>query len=103
VDLTKASHGSVLDLALHNSLFADPESLDKLAALIRTFLVLPCTATLQPNVLDRETLLKARANPRDPQYRTLVVRVWGFSAVFVDLVPDLQEHVLARTEHGLGA
>jgi pyruvate-formate lyase len=103
VDLTKASHGSVLDLALHNSLFAEPESLDKLAALIRTFLVLPCTATLQPNVLDRETLLKARANPRDPQYRTLVVRVWGFSAVFVDLVPDLQEHVLARTEHGLGA
>jgi pyruvate-formate lyase len=103
VDLTKASHGSVLDLALHNSLFADPENLDKLAALIRTFLALPCTATLQPNVLDRETLLKARANPRDPQYRTLVVRVWGFSAVFVDLVPDLQEHVLARTEHGLGA
>jgi formate C-acetyltransferase len=103
VDLTKASHGSVLDLALHNSLFADPESLQKLAALIRTFLTMPCTATLQPNVLDRETLLKARANPRDPQYRTLVVRVWGFSAVFVDLVPDLQEHVLARTEHGLGA
>ncbi|MHB1318263.1 MAG: pyruvate formate lyase family protein, partial [Anaerolineae bacterium] len=103
VDLTKASHGSVLDLALHNSLFADPESLDRLAALIRTFLSLPCTATLQPNVLDRETLLRARANPRDPQYRTLVVRVWGFSAVFVDLVPDLQEHVLARTEHGLGA
>ena len=48
---------AVVDLALHNSLFADPESLDKLAALIRTFLSLPCTATLQPNVLDRETLL----------------------------------------------
>jgi formate C-acetyltransferase len=102
VDLTKASHGSVLDLALHSSVFNGDESLDKLAALIRSFLTMPCTATLQPNVLDRDTLLKARANPRDPQYRTLIVRVWGFSAVFVDLPADLQDHVLARTEHGLG-
>jgi len=101
VDLTRASHGSVLDLALHASVFRGEGSLDKLAALLRSFLSLPCTATLQPNVLDRETLLKARANPHDPQYRTLIVRVWGFSAVFVDLPPDLQDHVLARTEHGL--
>jgi len=27
------------------------------------------------------------------------VRVWGFSAVFVDLPAELQDHVLARTEH----
>ncbi len=101
VDLTKASHGSVLDIALHSSVFKGEGSLDKLAALIDGFLKMGCTTTLQPNVLDRETLLKARANPHDPQYRTLIVRVWGFSAVFVDLPDDLQEHVLSRTEHGL--
>jgi formate C-acetyltransferase len=103
VDLTKASHGSVLDIALHASVFRGEGSLDKLAALIDSFVKMHGTATLQFNVLDRETLLKARENPRDPQYRTLIVRVWGFSAVFVDLPPDLQEHVLSRTEHGLGA
>ena len=52
-------------------------------------------------MLDRETLLKARENPDSPLYRTLIVRVWGFSAVFVELSPALQDHVLARTEHAI--
>jgi pyruvate-formate lyase len=54
-------------------------------------------------MIDRETLLQARQNPNAPQYRTLIVRVWGFSAPFVELSPELQDHVLARTEHRLGA
>ena len=45
---------------------------------------------------------KARENPDSSLYRTLIVRVWGFSAVFVELSPALQERVLSRTEHGLG-
>ena len=53
-------------------------------------------------MIDRDTLLKARENPDAPQYRRLIVRVWGFSAVFVDLFPALQDHVLSRTEHKLG-
>jgi len=99
VDLTKASHGSVLDLAFHSSALAGEQDLEKYAALVRTFLELPCTATLQTNVIDRETLLRARQNPDAPEFRTLIVRVWGFSAVFVELPPALQDHVLARTEH----
>ncbi|MBC7236782.1 MAG: hypothetical protein H5T69_13160 [Chloroflexi bacterium] len=100
-DATKASHGSTLDIALHTSVFRGEEGVPKVAALIETFLRLPCTATLQLNVLDRETLLRAREHPDAPEFRTLIVRVWGFSAVFVDLPPELQDHVLARTEHGL--
>jgi formate C-acetyltransferase len=100
VDLTKASHGSVLDIALHASVFRGEEGVGKLAALIEGFRTMPCTGTLQLNVLDQETLRRARANPRDPEFRTLIVRVWGFSAVFVDLPEGLQEHVLARTAHG---
>jgi formate C-acetyltransferase len=99
VDLTKASHGSVLDIALHSSAIRGAEGFDALIDLVDAFLNLPCTTTLQLNVIDRETLLRARDNPDAPEYRTLVVRVWGFSAVFVDLHPALQEHVLARTEH----
>ena len=102
LDLTQASFGSVLDLALHSSIVRDERDLDKLASLIDGFLAAPSTATLQINVIDRETLLKARADPKAPQYRNLIVRVWGFSARFVELSPELQDHVLARTEHRLG-
>jgi pyruvate-formate lyase len=101
VDLTKASHGSVLDLALHDSVLRGEDALEKLGALVQAFLQMGCTATLQLNILDRDTLLRARANPDAPEYRTLIVRVWGFSAVFVELPPELQDHVLARTEHGM--
>jgi pyruvate-formate lyase len=100
-DLTKASHGSVLDMALHSSAVRGDDGLQKLAALIDAFLTMPCTATLQLNVIDRETLLQARQRPEAPEYRTLIVRVWGFSAVFVELPASLQDHVLARTEHAL--
>jgi len=100
-DCQQAGQGSVLDLALHPAGLSGPEGLAKLVAFARTFLTMPCTATLQVNVIDRETLLKARANPTAPEFRTLLVRVWGFSAVFAELSPELQDHVLERTEHSL--
>jgi pyruvate-formate lyase len=101
VDLTKASHGSVLDMALHSQTLTGAEEMRKFEALIEVFLDLPCTATLQMNIIDRETLLKAREHPDDPTFQTLIVRVWGFSAVFVELPSALQDHVLARTEHAV--
>ena len=101
LDATKATFGATLDLALHTSTLAGPDGLDKLRALLATFLGKPCTTTLQLNVIDRETLLKAQADSANPEYRTLIVRVWGFSAVFPELIPELQAHVLERTQHGL--
>lgn len=101
IDLTQASYGSLLDLSLNTAIVRDEEGFDKFVSLIGTFFTLLSTATLQVNMIDRETLLKARANPNAPQYRTLIVRVWGFSAAFIELSPALQDHVLARTEHNL--
>lgn len=101
VDLSKASHGSVLDMALHPSALHGKEAFEKFVVLIEAFLKMRCTATLQMNIIDRKTLMKARENPDLPEFKTLVVRVWGFSAVFVELPADLQAHVLSRTEHGL--
>lgn len=100
VDLSKASHGSVLDLALHSSVVAGAESFEKFVNLVDTFIKMRCTATLQMNIINREILQKAREDPDNPEFRTLMVRVWGFSAVFVELPPDLQDHVMARTQHG---
>jgi pyruvate-formate lyase len=102
VDLTRASYGSVLDLAMNASIVRDAKGFDAFLSLIESFLKRPSTAALQINMIDRETLLKARENPDSPLYRTLIVRVWGFSAVFVELSPELQDHVLSRTEHRLG-
>ena len=101
VDLTRASHGSVFDIALHSGLVKGDAAFEKLVALMAVFLKMRSAATLQVNVIDRETLLRAREHPEAPEFRTLIVRVWGFSAVFVDLPPGLQDHVIARTEHGL--
>ncbi len=99
VDLSKAGHGSVLDIAFHPSALNGEEGFRKFVSFVETFLKLPCTTTLQVNVIERETLRAAREDPTDARYRTLLVRVWGFSTVFVTLDPALQQHVIERTEH----
>ena len=100
VDLERGGHGSVLDIALHSAIVRGNDAFEKFVALLTVFLKMPSTITLQVNIIDRDTLLKARENPDNPEFRTLIVRVWGFSAVFVDLPTGLQDHVLARTQHG---
>jgi formate C-acetyltransferase len=52
---------------------------------------------VQVNVVDRETLLAARAHPE--QYRDLVVRIGGYSDYFVGLSPEMQAEIILRTEH----
>lgn len=54
---------------------------------------------IQFNVVDKETLINAKAQPE--KYGDLIVRVAGFSAYFVDLSSGLQDHIIARTEQSL--
>ncbi len=35
------------------------------------------------------------------EYESLIVRVAGYSGYFVDLCPDVQDDIIARTEHAL--
>ena len=51
---------------------------------------------LNVNVFDRDTLLDAQKNPE--QYKTLVVRVAGYSALFTSLSRSLQDDIINRTE-----
>ena len=52
---------------------------------------------MQWNVVSAETLRKAQANPE--AYRSLCVRVSGYSQQFILLDREMQEHIIARTKH----
>jgi formate C-acetyltransferase len=70
---------------------------EKLVSFIRTMCDLKIWH-VQFNVINRETLIAAKKDPE--KYRSLIVRIAGYSAYFVDLSPDLQDDLIARTEHG---
>ncbi|MCD7921775.1 MAG: glycyl radical protein [Clostridiales bacterium] len=53
---------------------------------------------LQFNIINRQTLLEAQKHPEN--YGNLLVRVAGYSAYFCELSKDLQNDIIARTEHG---
>ena len=54
---------------------------------------------IQYNILDANILLDAQKNPQN--YRDLLVRVSGYSAYFVELGKELQDHLINRTMHDL--
>jgi pyruvate formate-lyase/glycerol dehydratase family glycyl radical enzyme len=86
----------LLNIKLSPKCVAGEEGTDKLVSFIRTF----CDLKLwhvQFNIINKETLLAAQKEPE--KYRGLLVRVAGYSAYFVDLSPDLQNDIIARTEH----
>ena len=69
---------------------------EKLVAFIRTLIDLKLWH-VQFNVINQETLIKAQKEP--DKYRSLIVRIAGYSAYFVDLSKDLQNDLIARTEN----
>ncbi|MDY2725642.1 MAG: glycyl radical protein [Anaerostipes faecalis] len=52
---------------------------------------------LQFNVLNTDTLREAQKHPE--LYGNLLVRIAGYSAYFTELSKDLQDDIIARTEH----
>jgi pyruvate formate-lyase/glycerol dehydratase family glycyl radical enzyme len=52
---------------------------------------------VQYNVLKAEVLIQAQKEPE--KYKDLLVRISGYSAYFVELGRDVQNHLIKRTEH----
>jgi pyruvate formate-lyase/glycerol dehydratase family glycyl radical enzyme len=88
--------GNVINMKLHPTALAGEAGVVALAALIRTCFDLG-GVQLQFNTTDREALIDAMAHPETHAH--LVVRVSGFSAYFTQLEREVQEDILARTEH----
>lgn len=89
-------HVRLLNMKLSPGSVAGEEGTRKLMSLIRTWCDLKLYH-IQFNIINRETLVAAKEDPE--KYRNLVVRVAGYSAYFTELSPDLQNEIIARTEH----
>jgi formate C-acetyltransferase len=96
LDFTETPNGSVLDVTLHPTAVAGDEGLHAFVSLIKTFFAEGGYA-VQFNVLDAETLRDAQRHPE--QYKSLQVRVTGWSVYFTTLSKKEQDQYIARMAH----
>jgi formate C-acetyltransferase len=86
----------LLNIKFSPATVAGEEGSRKLVSLIRTWCDLKLWH-IQFNIINNQTLIAAQKDPE--KYRDLIIRIAGYSAYFVDLSPDLQNDLIARTEH----
>lgn len=97
IDHGIASNGTLFNQKFHPSALSGEEGLHKFVDLIRTYFDRK-GMHMQFNVVSRETLLDAQKHPEN--YKHLVVRVAGYSALFTTLSKSLQDDIIRRTEQG---
>ena len=95
INLELASNGTLLNMKFLPSFFDGQQAIKKFVLLLRGFCRLKIPH-VQFNVVSAETLRQAQANPEE--YRSLVIRVAGYSAFFIDLDRELQDEIILRTE-----
>ncbi len=92
-----ASNGTLFNMKFHPSVLEGRSGLEAFTALIRGYFDQK-GSHMQFNVVSRETLRDAQAHPE--KYKSLVVRVAGYSALFTTLSKSLQDDIINRTEQG---
>ena len=85
------------NMKFHPSALAGAGGLESFVALVRGYFDQK-GSHMQFNVVSRETLRDAQKNPE--KYKSLVVRVAGYSALFTTLSRSLQDDIINRTEQG---
>ena len=80
------------------SMFDGEDSIRKVAQLVKYFID-SGGHQLQLNAVDLEQMKDAQLHPEN--HRQLVVRIWGWSAYFVELDKPYQDHVMARQEYSV--
>ena len=103
--VTAFDHSAYLDGTQFNLKFSpavlkDRWGLMNLMALIKTFIARG-GYHVQMNVVSKETLLEAQKHPED--YKGLTVRVSGYNSYFTVLSKEIQDDIIARTEHAMMA
>ena len=95
LDHEVASNGTLYNQKFLPSAVAGDQGLMNFAAVIRSYFDKK-GMHVQFNVVDKETLLDAQAHPEN--YKDLVVRVAGYSAMFTELAKEVQDDIISRTE-----
>lgn len=94
LDHEVASNGTLYNQKYLPSAVAGDQGILNLSAVIRSYFDRK-GMHIQFNVVDRETLLDAQAHPEN--YKDLVVRVAGYSAMFTSLAKEVQDDIINRT------
>lgn len=90
--------GCAVNMKFHPSAIGETdETRAKWASLIRTYFRMG-GSQLQPTCVSTELLRAARERP--DEHRDLIVKVGGYSTYFVDMGREIQDEIIARTEHG---
>ena len=92
-----ASNGTLFNMKFHPAALEGRAGLESFVAMVRGYFDQK-GMHVQFNVVSRETLLDAQKNPE--KYKSLVVRVAGYSALFTTLSRSLQDDIINRTEQG---
>lgn len=95
LDHAIASNGTLFNMKFHPSALKGQSGLESFVALVRGYFDQK-GSHMQFNVVSRETLIDAQAHPEN--YKSLVVRVAGYSALFTTLSKALQDDIIKRTE-----
>ena len=90
-----ASNGTLYNMKFHPSALKGAQGLENFVSLIRAYFDQK-GSHMQFNVVSREVLQDAQKHPEN--YKNLVVRVAGYSALFTTLSRSLQDDIINRTE-----
>ena len=91
-----ADGGLLLNMKFDPVVFEGEVGISRMVGLIRSFMDLGLYH-MQFNVVSAETLQKAQEHP--DQYQSLLIRVAGYSAYFVELSRDIQNDIINRTQY----
>ena len=96
--LKNAINGGPLTLEFASSMFDSEESVKKVALLVKAYMEMG-GHQLQLNAVNTKLMEDAQKNPEN--HRQLVVRIWGWSAYFVELDKAYQDHVMHRQQYSI--
>ena len=88
--------GTLLNMKFDPKILSGEEGLNRFTAFLRTFVDLG-VYHVQFNVVEKDTLVAAQKRPED--HRSLMVRVAGYSAYFVELCTEIQDDIIGRTNY----
>lgn len=97
-NVSKTINGGPLTLEFASGIFNSDENTRKVAQLVRYF-IQKGGHQLQLNAVNLDAMKDAQIHPE--LHRQLVVRIWGWSAYFVELDKPYQDHVMARQEYSI--